>query len=85
MPPKQWDSVRGDPWTDIDTLDMLLHRMTAGRLPFEDSAKASQFQTPKRADRSAVRLAAKPVQSDRGGNSENHCLSEGIVRGGKHG
>ena len=61
MPPEQWDSVRGDPRADIDTLGMLLYRMTAGRFPFEDSAKASQFQPQKRADRSAVRLAAKPV------------------------
>ena len=77
--------MRGDPRTDIDTLDMLLYRLTAGRLPFEDSARASQFQTPMRADRSAVRLAAKPVQSNRGGNTENHCLSEGLIGDGTYG
>jgi hypothetical protein len=48
MPPEQWDGVRGDPRADIYTLGMLLYRMTAGRLPFEDSAKAYQFQTHSR-------------------------------------
>jgi Protein of unknown function (DUF3365)/Protein kinase domain len=43
MPPEQWDGVRGDPRADIYTLGVLLYRMTAGRLPFEDSVKAYKF------------------------------------------
>ena len=40
MPPEQWTGKRGDPRSDVYTLGILLYRMAAGRLPFEDSAKA---------------------------------------------
>jgi serine/threonine protein kinase len=50
MPPEQWAGMRGDPRSDIYTLGTLLYRMAAGRLPFEDSAKAYQFQAHKRGE-----------------------------------
>jgi serine/threonine protein kinase len=50
MPPEQWAGMRGDPRSDIYTLGTLLYRMAAGRLPFEDSAKAYQFQAHNRGE-----------------------------------